>query len=133
MLPALKVSEDRLIHDFKDGRGTILPPIIWSEQILNRGTEKYLNLLFYATQLSNLEDALLGWLAPGTYKLTLALRKRKLWAKTEYINMEVDFTQEMYQAFWYAQVTVTAVREEGKSLFRLLPARKRRDQFWKNG
>ncbi len=134
-LPAIRMSQDELVSRKEDGRAILNPATLFSEQILNRGTEKHFNFFFYTKPplTRNIDDALLGWLTPATYKLTLELRKRKLRRTTERINMEVDFTEPMYRFFWHTDNPVVAAvtLEEGASLFRILAPSKSWYQFWK--
>jgi hypothetical protein len=135
-LQVRRMSQTLSVSQRRDGRTVLHDSTFFTEQILNRGTEKRYNLFFHKDltyrstekRIVDAEGALLGDLAPGKYNLTLVLKKKKFWSSQEIVNMEFDILRIHQDLFWDCDPYVMSIGEENG--LRILPPKKWY-YFWK--
>lgn len=110
-LEAIKMSQELEIECQSGPRplrpfGGFCPTKPFTEQVLSRGAEKRINFFFFSYPMfaceSCIEKALLGCLPPGQYYLTLEFRKKKMFTRSEIVNMELDISQQTHDYLFWA-------------------------------
>ena len=112
---AMKISQDL---EITDDDGKLKRASYFEEQILSRGQEKRFNFFFFARPplKNHIEEAKLGGLQIGKYKLKLEFEKKKFCTTIEPVSMEFEITKFMHDSIWNQEDPTTVILLKGEDL-----------------